>query len=100
MGGFRGGGGGGGGLPFSLPSGIRLTHQPKGPPFAIILRHPFSADQPENFCKSAFGANLNNFEGEPSPKNAFFVKAFQKGPTSNVFFGMFFFQKFACGAEI
>ena len=46
-----------------------------GSPFAIIFRQPFLADQPQNFYKGAFGANITDFEGvahaETEKKNVF-----------------------------
>ena len=61
----------------------------KGSPFGIIFRHPFLADHPQNFSKSALGANITNVEGggggggggggERVPKNCnFLVKKSKK----------------------
>ena len=48
--------------------------------------YPFFAEQPQNFSKNAFSANITNFEGGArAKKRNFLVKIFQKLP-KNVFF--------------
>ena len=62
----------------------------KGSPFGIIFRHPFLADHPQNFSKSALGANITNVEGggggggARAEKLQFFGQKIQK--TENSFF--------------
>ena len=55
-----------------FPPEFWLPNFPKCPTFRIILRHPFLADQPQNFTKGAFGAN-KKFEGKRAPKKCNFL---------------------------
>ena len=50
---------------------------PEAPLFGITL-HSFSADQPQNFSKSAFGSNITKFERERAPKKREFWSNFSK----------------------
>ena len=62
----------------SLNSGCQIFQRV---PFGITFRHPFTADQPQLFSKSAYGANITNFEGERTMKKRnFFCQNLLKWP--------------------
>ena len=101
------GGGGGRTFPFLRdPTPCR----PKGSPLCTFLGYLFWVTDHKFFLKAplapiytndlyTFGANIT-LRGERAPKKRnFLIKIFQKVP-KNAFFGLFFFQNFACSAEI
>ena len=68
-------------------------------PLCTILKYPYLVTEPKIFLKAPLTPICTNFEGEArAEKRVFLVKIFQKLP-KNAFFGLFFFQNFACGVE-
>ena len=69
-------------------------------PHCTILRHPFLVTDPRIFLKAHLAPVYENFEGGSAHRKIrnFLVKIFQKLP-KNAFFGLFFFENLAFGAE-
>ena len=85
--GFRGGG------RFSpRPTRIRPPADPKGPPLVLYKKWVFGRPTLK-FFKRLF------FVKTRAKKNAFFLSKFCKKFQKRLFRPVFFFQKFACGAE-
>ena len=64
----------------------------KGPLFGITFCHSFLAEQPQNFSKSAFGANVTNLGGNGRRKNAIFCSKCSKKCPITPFLICFFFN--------
>ena len=52
-------------------------------PFGLVSQHLFVANQPQDYSRGAFGANMNNFEGERAPKQRNFLTKISHAVTKN-----------------